>query len=165
MDVQQLVGAALHELVVDVVQSRVLLRDLELEAVVFLEDGLEALCLARIGCGRLTAAADAAVRAGHDLDEVEELFPALDLGDELIGIAETVRNRNAERGVAGGDFEGLDALETADAALGDGLDRAGARVAEDAADDGFGDAAGDAEDDARAGVIAERIPDRSQAGS
>ena len=58
VDVQQLVGAALEQLVVDVAESRVLLRDLEFTLLVRLEDGLAALGLAGVGGGRLSAAAD-----------------------------------------------------------------------------------------------------------
>ena len=49
MDVQQIVGAALQQFVVDIAESRVLLRDLEFAGVVRLEDGLHALTFTCIG--------------------------------------------------------------------------------------------------------------------
>ena len=156
VDVQQLMGAALEQIVVDVAQRRVLLRDLELAGVVGLEDSLETLGLAGVGSRGLSAAADAAVGAGHDLDEVKLLLAAFNLLDQLVRVAEAVGYRNAELQLARRDGEGLDALETAHAAFSDGLERVGGGVVQHAADDGFGHAARDAEDDASTGVIAER---------
>ena len=132
VDVQQLVCATLH-------------------------DGLHTLSLAGIGGGRLSAAADAAVRTGHDLDEVEVLFAALDLFDQLVGIAEAVGHGDLQGQITGGHAEGLDALEAADTALGDGLQGVGRRAVQHVADDRLGHAARDAEDDTGTGVIAQRI--------
>ena len=154
---QQLVRTALHELVIDILHGGVLLRNLQLARLVRLEDGLAALRLAGVRCGRLAAAADAAVRAGHDLNEVEVLLAAFDLRDQLVGVAETVRHGDAKLEIARRNLEGLDAVESAHAALGDGLERIGRSVVQHVANDRLRDAARDAEDDARAGVIAQRI--------
>ena len=59
MDVQQLVGAALEQGVVDIAQVGVLLRDAQGAGFVCLEDGLGALSLALVAGGGLAAAADA----------------------------------------------------------------------------------------------------------
>ena len=56
MNVEQIVCAALEEIIIDISEGRVLLRDLELALVVRLEDGLAALRLAGVGGGRLSAA-------------------------------------------------------------------------------------------------------------
>ena len=48
MDMQQLMCAALQQLVVDIAESRVLLWDLEFAGFVRLEDGFHALTLARV---------------------------------------------------------------------------------------------------------------------
>ena len=132
VDVQQLVGAALEQIVVDIAQIGVLLRDAQRARLVRLEDGLGALGLALVAGGGLTAAADAAVRAGHDLDEVELLLAGLDLGDELISIGQAIRHRDADGQVAGRDGERLDALEPAHAALGNGLQGVRAGIVEHA---------------------------------
>lgn len=51
MDMQQLMCAALQQLVVDIAESRVLLWDLEFAGFVRFEDGFHALTLARVRGG------------------------------------------------------------------------------------------------------------------
>ena len=157
VDVQVVVGIAVHEVVIDVLQIRVLLRDTQLAALVRLEDGIETLSLSGIACGGLSAATDAAVGAGHDFDEVKVLFAGLDLLDQLVGIAQTVGHADAQLQIACGDLKGLDAVQTTDTALGNSLQGVGRSIVQDTADNGLGHAAGDAEDDACAGVITQRI--------
>ena len=84
VDMEQLVGTALEELIIDVSESRILLRDLELALFIFFEDSLNTLFLAGVAGRRLTATADAPVRAGHDFDEVKVLFATFDLFDQLV---------------------------------------------------------------------------------
>ena len=51
MDMQQLMCAALQQLIADIAESRVLLWDLEFAGFVRLEDGFHALTLARVRGG------------------------------------------------------------------------------------------------------------------
>ena len=157
VDMEQIVGTALEELIIDVSESRVLLRDLEFALFILFEDSLDTLFLAGVAGRRLSAAADAAVRAGHDFDEVKVLFSALDLRDQLVGIAEAVGHCDAKGKITGGNLECLDAVQTTDAALGNRLEGIGRGIVQHTADDGFRHTTSDAEDDAGTGVITERI--------
>ena len=157
MNVEQIVCATLEEIIIDISEGRVLLRDLVLAGIVCFEDCLEALCLAGIAGGRLSAAADAAVGAGHDFNEVKVLFSALDLLDQLVGIAEAVGNCDAKVEVTGGNLECLDAFQTTDTAFGNRLEGIGGCIIQHTADDGFRHTTRDAEDDAGTGVVTERI--------
>ena len=49
MNVEQIVCATLEEIIIDISEGRVLLRDLVLAGIVCFEDCLETLCLAGIG--------------------------------------------------------------------------------------------------------------------
>ena len=157
MNVEQIVRATLEEIIIDISEGRVLLRDLVLAGIVCFEDSLEALCLAGIAGGRLSAAADAAVGAGHDFDEVKVLFSALDLLDQLVGIAEAVGHCDAKVEVTGGNLECLDAFQTTDTAFSDSCHFGIGGGSKDAADNSFGNAAGNSEDNAAAGVHIQRL--------
>ena len=104
MNMQKLMCSATKQ-VVHRIQSGILLGRAELAGFVGCKDTIAAFCLARLTCGGLTAAADAAVGAGHDLDKVEKLLAGLYLFNELVGIAQPVCNGDPERGVTGRDLE------------------------------------------------------------
>ena len=143
MNVEQIVSSAAQQTVNDL-QRGVLLGRTQLAVLVGNEQTLVANVLLRTAGSRLTAAADAAAGAGHDLDKVEEFLSAFNLLNELVGIAQTAHDRDLERELARRDLECLDALETAHTAFRDGRYLLGCGCADNVADDCLGNAAGDA---------------------
>ena len=83
---------------------------------------------------------------------MEEFLAGFYLCDELISIAETVCNGYPERCIAGSDLKCLDALKTANAALGDLCQGFVGHITENMANNSLGNTAGDAENDACSGV-------------
>ncbi len=157
MDVQQLVSASAKQLV-NAVKCRILLGGTQSAVLVGNEDAIVSHGLFALAGGGLTAAADTAVGAGHDLHKVEELLAALDLLDELIGVAETVCHGDLQSEISCGDLKGLDAVKTADAALGNACYGLGRDRAENVTDDRLRNAARYAEDNASAGRFLKSIP-------
>ena len=149
--------AAFHKVIIDVVAGRVVLRNSQLALLIFLKECCVTLCLACVGSRKLSAAADAAVRASHDFDEIELLFALFDLLDESICIAEAVYYADTDLEIACGNFEDLCAFEAADTALCDGLQGVRRGISKDVTDDCFGNTAGVAKDGAGTGCLAERI--------
>ena len=104
VDMQKLVSSATQQVVYSV-KCGVLLGRAQSAVLICYEHSLIAeLFLLEAGFG-LTASADAAAGAGHDLDKVEELFAAFDLFDELVGIAEAACNGYLQSEVTGLDLE------------------------------------------------------------
>ena len=67
----------------------------------------------RVGADGLPAAADAATRAGHDLDEMQILAAGANLIEQAAGIAEAAGDGHAQLEVVDFDAGFLDAFETA----------------------------------------------------
>ena len=141
VDVQQFMLTSVKQ-IVNVLQFCVLIAVLQCILVVCIEDTGEALCLACICSRRLSAAADAAVGAGHDFHEVELLFLIADLRNQFIGIAEAVCNCNTDGQITCSDFECLDTVQTTDTAFSDSCHFGIGGGSKDAADNSFGNAAG-----------------------
>mmetsp|Transcript_49715 Transcript_49715/g.101050 ORF Transcript_49715/g.101050 Transcript_49715/m.101050 type:complete len:387 (-) Transcript_49715:104-1264(-) len=99
--VQQLVRLVaiglLEPLVVERLDHRVVVRAAQRLALVDAVHGLLALGQdGLVGRARLAAAANAAARARHDLDEVVLALTGLHLGDELLCVAQSIGHRDAQ---------------------------------------------------------------------
>ena len=157
MVVQQLVGLALEVAVVEHIHQGVLVGLLDGHiAVGGVQAGSTGGSALDLGAGDgLTAAHDTAAGAGHDLDEVVLLLAGLDGLQDLAGIGQAGSHTDLHIDAVIGDGELLDAVITADTALGDGFQGVGIVTLDQTAQDSLGNTAGGTEDDTAAGADAE----------
>ena len=154
MNVEQFMNLVTEKLVYTV-ECGVLLGGAELAGFVSIEQTDVAFCLAVVAALRLTAAADTTVGAGHNFDEVEELFALLDLLNEFVSVAETIYNSNLQSEIACGNLKCLDAVKTANAAFCNLCNAFAGCSADNVTDNSLCNTAGYAEDDTCAGVGSE----------
>ena len=150
VDVQQFVNLALDDVVIDAGHERILLGAADAQLAIGLVQALAALLLILNGGKGLTAAADAAARAGHDLDEIK-MLAVLHALDDLLGIAQAAGHGDVQHGLAIGNLQLADALAAALSGLLDHIKRRAGLGGGHAAQHGLGHAAGHAEDHACAG--------------
>ena len=152
-----------QELVVDLLDGRVLVRLAELLAAVdriqrrgplaeqFGIEHVEA--FGRIG---LAAAADAAAGAGHDLDHVERLLAGLDLVEQHLGVGQAVGHADVDVVLADGHVGLAEPFHGADLGEFQPVGRLAGDQLGGGAERGFHHAAGGAEDVAGAAGHAQR---------
>ena len=149
---QQMVRFLRGDLLIERVQDRVGLRRFDERAAIRFIEALGARLLLRRQSARLARAADAAGRAGHNLDEIKVFFTGFHLCNQLPCVFKNVGNADAHRLVPNGQLRRADAVRTADAGVGDFLERIAGLAFHHATDDRLGDTAGCAEDDTGTGA-------------
>lgn len=114
---QQMVRFLRGDLLIERVQDRVGLRRFDERAAIRFIEALGARLLLRRQSARLTRAADAAGRAGHNLDEIKVFFTGFHLCNQLPCVFKTVDNADAHRLVPNGQLRRADAVRTAQAGM------------------------------------------------
>ena len=120
---QQMVRFLRGDLLIERVQDRVGLRRFDERAAIRFIEALGARLLLRRQSARLIRAADAAVCTRHNLDQIEMLFSGLHLRDQPLRVGQTMDDADAHRLVPNGQLRRADAFHTADAGVGDFLER------------------------------------------
>ena len=153
---QQMMRFLGRDLLIERIQDRVVLRRFDKRLAVCFIKTFGACIFLLLAADGLAHAADTAGRAGHNLDEIKVFFTGFHLCNQLPCVFKTVDNADADDLFSDGQFNCADAFHTADAGVGDFLERIAGLTFHHATDDRLGDTAGGAEDDARAGTKTER---------
>ena len=120
---QQMVRFLRGDLLIERVQDRVVLRRFDKRLAVCFIKTFGACIFLLLAADVLARAADAAGRAGHNLDEIKAFFTGFHLCNQLPCVFKTVDNADAHRLVPNGQRRRADAFHTADAGVGDFLER------------------------------------------
>ena len=118
---QQMVRFLRGDLLIERIQDRVVLRRFDKRLAVCFIKTFGACIFLLLAADGLTRAADAAGRAGHNLDEIKVFFTGLHLRDQPLRVGQTMDDADAHRLVPNGQLRRADAVRTAQAGMGDGL--------------------------------------------